>query len=100
MPEELEQKLWEEIKTFEKEERMPYMSYAERVGYKRGEETGYKRGEESEGRRMLEKQLRRRFGSMPEWVEERLASAEPATLEDWAERVLDATSLEQVFADS
>lgn len=100
LPEELEQQLWNEIRIFEKEERMPYLSYAERIGYRKGAQEGEQRGEQREGRRVLEKLLRRRFARLPDWVEERLTSADAATLEDWAERVLDAESLEQVFADS
>jgi hypothetical protein len=42
--------------------------------------------------------LTRRFGPVPGWVEAKLAGAEPAQLEVWGERVLDAPSLEGVFA--
>ncbi|MFO1424017.1 MAG: DUF4351 domain-containing protein [Candidatus Competibacteraceae bacterium] len=47
---------------------------------------------------MLRRQLTRRFGPVPGWVEAKLAEAEPAQLEMWGERVLDAPSLEGVFA--
>jgi hypothetical protein len=47
--------------------------------------------------RILRHQLTRRFGPLPEWAEGRLTHAELAQLEAWAERVLDATSLEAVF---
>lgn len=85
---------------------MPYMSYIERVGYEKGqragertgEKRGEKRGEQRGEQRVLERQLRRRFGSLPGWVEQRLAAADSATLEDWAEKVLDAESLEQIFS--
>ena len=49
--------------------------------------------------RVLKRQLTRRFGPLPEWVEAKLAAAEPAQLEAWAERVLDAPMLEAVFAE-
>jgi len=41
--------------------------------------------------------LIRRFGALPEWVGAKLAAAEPAQLDVWGERVLDARSLEAVF---
>ena len=47
---------------------------------------------------LLRRQLTRRFGPVPGWVEAKLAGAEPAQLEAWGERVLDAPSLEGVFA--
>ena len=48
--------------------------------------------------RLLRKLLMRRFGSLPDWVELRLTETEPAQLETWGERVLEAQSLEDVFA--
>jgi hypothetical protein len=36
---------------------------------------------------------------LPDWVEARLAAAEPAQLEIWGERVLEARSLEAVFTE-
>ncbi|MDK2797246.1 MAG: hypothetical protein PWQ19_796 [Tepidiphilus sp.] len=41
--------------------------------------------------------LTRRFGSLPEWVQQRLRSASGEELETWADRVLDAQRLEDVF---
>ena len=48
--------------------------------------------------RLLRKLLIRRFGPLPAWVEAKLAGAEPARLEVWGERVLEAVTLEAVFA--
>ena len=49
--------------------------------------------------RLLRKQLVRRFGPLPDWAERRLTDAEPAQLERWGERVLEAATLEAVLAD-
>ena len=46
---------------------------------------------------VLQRQLTRRFGSLPEWAQQRLRSASSEELETWADRVLDATRLEEVF---
>jgi hypothetical protein len=35
---------------------------------------------------------------LPDWVAEKLAQADQTSLETWAERVLDAGTLEEVFA--
>jgi len=50
--------------------------------------------------RLLLRLLRKRFGDLPGWVEERLRQASSGMLETWSERVLTATSLEEVFAES
>jgi hypothetical protein len=46
---------------------------------------------------VLRRQLARRFGSLPEWTEERLTHADLTQIEAWADRVLDADTLEAVF---
>ena len=52
----------------------------------------------SERRRMLLRLLRKRFGSLPPTAEERIRSADLDTLERWAERILTATTIDEVFA--
>lgn len=44
-----------------------------------------------------QRMLRRRFGPLPEWAQQRLRSASSEELETWADRVLDAQRLEDVF---
>ena len=41
-----------------------------------------------------------RFGELPAWVETRLRDASPEQLETWAERLLAASRLEDVFEAS
>lgn len=47
----------------------------------------------------LTRQLTRRFGPLPEWVAPRVQHAPAKQLDTWLDRVLDAPSLEAVFAD-
>ena len=49
--------------------------------------------------RPLTQLLTWRFGPLPDWVETKLAQAEPALLEAWAKRVLDAQTLDAVFVE-
>ncbi|MBF0134929.1 MAG: DUF4351 domain-containing protein [Magnetococcus sp. DMHC-1] len=49
--------------------------------------------------RMLMRQLQRRFGSVPDWVNEKIAKADLASLEAWGLRFVDAQFLDEVFAD-
>ncbi len=67
----------------------------ERQGLEKGIEKGIPVGEVL----LLKRQLTRRFGPIPQWVEAKLAEAEPAQLEVWGERVLDAPLLEAVFGE-
>jgi len=59
----------------------------------RARDEGRQEGE----RTVLARQLRRRFSTLPPTVRERLAGASEAELEAWADNVLDASSLDEVF---
>ena len=63
-------------------------------GWTEGRTEGRTEGEA----KLLRKQLIRRFGPLPTWAEAKLTGAGPAQLEAWGERVLDAATLEAVFA--
>lgn len=64
------------------------------VGEARGEARGVVVGEAT----LLTKLLIKKFGPLPEETRSRLATASIPDLETWAERVLFASSLEQVFS--
>ena len=66
-------------------------------GERLGEQRGEQRGRQQEAASLLRRQLTRRFGPLPDWAEQRLTSAEPGELECWAERVLDAPTLDAVW---
>jgi hypothetical protein len=50
--------------------------------------------------RVLHRQLTRRFGELPVWVEDRLQEAPPEQLALWSERLLEVSRLEEVFEAS
>ncbi|MBF0584260.1 MAG: DUF4351 domain-containing protein [Magnetococcales bacterium] len=60
---------------------------------------GEKKGRQEEAASMLTRQLQRRFGNLPAWASEKIANADLSTLEEWSLRILDATTIESVFAD-
>lgn len=47
--------------------------------------------------RLLTKQMRMKFGELPEWAKERLNSASSEQLDTWGERILTASSLDELF---
>ena len=86
---------------------MPYVSSAERFGIEKGLQKGIKKGL-AQGARMcrqeceaalLYRQLTRRFGPLPDWVEDLLRRASIEELETWGDRVLDAAQLADVLGD-
>ena len=48
--------------------------------------------------RVLVRQLARRFGALPDWVEPQVAAASEAQLDAWADAVLDAGTLTEALA--
>jgi hypothetical protein len=48
---------------------------------------------------LLTLQLRKRFGELPESVRTRVSEARPEELEHWGERLLEASSLDDVFIE-
>lgn len=69
------------------------------AGPKEGIETGLKVGLKEGESYLLKRQLTKRFGPLPAWALEKLDAAEPAQLENWADGIFDATSLESFFRE-
>lgn len=68
-------------------------------GRQEGRQEGRLEGRQEGEALLLRRQLRRRFGDLPEWVEARLSDADEAQLGHWADRILDAPTLDAVFAE-
>ena len=71
---------------------------AREEGIELGLEQGMRQGRIAGERAMLARQLRRRFGPLSADVAERLTNASAAELEAWADRVLDAKTIEDALA--
>lgn len=65
--------------------------------FSQGEAKGEAKGHVQALTKMLTKLLRSKFGELPESALSRLTSASMSELEMWIERVLSATTLEQVL---
>lgn len=70
------------------------------TGLEKGCEQGLETGRASGQGALLSRQLAHRFGALPTWAEQQLQAATTQQLAIRADRVLDATSLQQVFSDS
>lgn len=80
---------------------MAFITSIERLGEKRGLEKGMRVGK-IEGRlegeaTLLQRQLIRKFGPLPETLQQRIQTATPVQLETWSLNILDAQTLDAVF---
>ncbi len=57
----------------------------------------YRRGVQEGELKILHRQIEKRFGKLPQWAEERLASRTAIELEELGVRTLDAESLEDLL---
>ena len=103
LPSVLEDRLWQDIGSLEKERGMAFISSVEKIGLRKGFEKGHQKGLQkglSEGAaNVLVRQLTARFGPLPEAVVARLRVGTEADHVRWAERLLTAPSLDAVFSD-
>ena len=78
-----------------------WLSETRREALREGEQKGRLEGEQKgrlEGEaKLLLRQLHRRFDPLPEWVETRVRAANAAQLETWADALLDAGKLADMF---
>jgi hypothetical protein len=80
---------------FEKGERKGFLE-GERQGILEGERQGKLKGEAL----ILQRQLTQRFGSLPKWAVEKITQAQNEQLEQWSLQLLEAETLEAVFAQT
>ncbi len=76
---------------------MTYVTSIERLAIEEGMEKGMQQGRREGKVQLLSRQLTARFGALPVWVGDRLASADENTLDGWTEAVLSAGSVNEVF---
>ena len=68
-------------------------------GREEGREEGRQQGVQRGEARILTAQLRLRFGNLPLTIHQRIETADADTLLRWSERVLTATTLDEIVAD-
>jgi len=87
----------------EQEDTAMLAQYIRDKGFQEGRQEGRQEGElkgRLDGERIfLERLLIRRFGSLPDWGRDQLAGATLEQLDRWAERVLEADSIQAVLAE-
>ena len=104
LPEENDTRFRRSVVMMEEELSMRYVTSIERLaieeGMAKGMQQGMQQGLKQGKARLLGRLLTRRFGELPPWAIECLASASEAQLESWADAVLSSDTLEQVLGQS
>ncbi len=75
-----------------------WIEESKQQGRLEGEQLGEQRGRQSGKAALLLRLLERRFGVLPDWARDRVLAADTDMMEEWGLRVLDAASLDEVFA--
>lgn len=94
LPEGLKRAFWDELKQYEEERRMPYITSVEEIGFERGHQAGRQEGE----RLLILRLLVRRVGVLPAEVQSRVESLPLEQLEALGEALLDFTSIADLEA--
>ncbi len=81
------------------EQNKQMMSQFAREIVEQNKQIWWKEGRQEGVSTLLLRQLKRRFGVVPGWVEERMRTVDAATLEIWGDRVLTSQTLEDVFRE-
>ena len=95
LPRVLELELRDEMITFEESSKMSYVMSYERFALERGEQLGMQRGET----KALLRQIQAKFGSPTPEQLQRIESAEIPQLDAWIDRILTASTLEELLAE-
>jgi len=77
-----------------------YLDWGDQIKEKalfEGRQEGWQKGRQEGESKLLIRQLSRRFGPLPKWAETRVSKAKSAQLEEWADAVLNASSLTEVL---
>jgi hypothetical protein len=93
LPEGLKQAFWRELKLYEEERSVPYITSVEEIGFERGIVQGLQQGERS----LILKQLSRRVGAIPEAAKTKVEALSVDQLELLGEALLDFAAIADLF---
>ncbi len=93
LPTDLEQECWNELKAFEEERKMTYVTTGERIGYERGKEEGIESGRKEAGFSLLLRILSRKFEDIPSNIQTQIRSLSIDELENLGESIFDFKQL-------
>jgi predicted transposase YdaD len=96
LPEGLKQTFWEELRTYEEERKMPYITSVEQIGYDRGIKQGKASGFEEGERSIILRLLNRRFRHLNDRTIAQITTLSTTQLESLREELLDFSAIEDL----
>ena len=87
------------VSVLKEEGRQEGLQQGVQQGIQQGVQQGVQQGIQQGRCALLERILTRRFGTLPDWAQQQLKAASSEQLDRWAERVLEAESLQGVIND-
>ncbi len=99
LPPALEMQLDDFITVLEEDKKKEYITSIERVRSARQLEKGLQEGEAATLSCLLNRLLTRRFGDLPQALQEQVKHASNAQIEAWFDRAINAPTLDEVFQD-
>lgn len=99
LPLELESAFGQAMEIIEQEHKMAFVTSIERLGQQKGIAIGMEKGLLQGEVTLLQRQLARKFGPLPEALQQCIQAATPSQLETWSLNILDAETLEEVFTE-
>jgi Domain of unknown function (DUF4351) len=95
LPEGLKRAFWEELRVYEEERKMPYITSVEQIGYERGVKEEAQRSVERE-KALILRQLTRRVGELPKRSLTQINALSIEQLEALGEALLDFTGCDEL----
>jgi predicted DNA-binding ribbon-helix-helix protein len=93
LPKSLEIAFWRELKAYEEERKVSYITSVERIGYDRGLQEGEEGGAIRQARSILSRLLSRKVGSISDQSIDRINALSIAQLESLGDALLDFESI-------
>ena len=88
LPQGLKRTFWDELKTYEEDRKMPYITSVEEIGYDRGLEQGE--------RSLVLRQLGHKFGELPNSTSDRIKALSIPKIESLSKALLDFSSIDDL----
>jgi Domain of unknown function (DUF4351) len=92
LPKPLEKEFWQELRTYEEERKMPYITSVERIG----REIGRKEGKAEERQSLVSLQLRQKVGPLPKPISDRITQLSPDQQQSLAIALLEFTTIDDL----
>jgi hypothetical protein len=99
VPPEVDRDVWRTLEALEEEQIMAYVTSFERIGHAEGVAAGRAEGILEGKRDLVRHLLQRRFGTIPDALNEWIAAADQAALEAIADRLLTAATIDEILTE-